>query len=427
MAPFNLNRIASFLILLLAVTASGTWAQLPSVISIKDTPGMRSNISPMQLDLLMIQDGRIYVVADWQDQAKLNRAGIPFRDESGRFPAHPHKTGFIRSGINGAYHSYPEVEQELIAMENQHPELAKLEIIGRSHELRNIYALKISDNPQNDENEAEVLLLGCHHAREWISVEVPLYLARYLLDHYQSDPDIRDLIDSSEIWIVPLVNPDGLEYSIYFYRYWRKNRRDNGNGSYGVDLNRNYGFKWGADSLGSSGNPDSLVYRGPGPFSEPESQAVRDLAASRNFQALISYHNFTQVILFPWGYTKGRAPDYSLLVSLAEEMSRLMETVNGRFYDYGQASLQSYLINGSTTDWAYGLFGIPSFTVELPPEDYLNGGFFNPEPDILPICRENIPAALYLIRWAVSQYHGEGRAERPGIQPGKNLKTTFKK
>lgn len=410
----------------LAAAAAADWVRLPVVISIEDTPSILSKLIPMQLDLLMKKEGRIYVVADWNVQSKLKNAGIPYRDESGRFPAHSPKTASVRTGLNGDYHSYPEVEQEMMEMENLYPELAKLEIIGQSHERRNIYALKISDNPQINENEAEILFLGCHHAREWISVEVPLYLARYFLDNYQTDSGIRELIDSSEIWFVPLVNPDGLEYSIYFYRYWRKNRRNNDNGSYGVDLNRNYSFKWGCDSLGSSGDPDSFTYRGPGPFSEPESQAVQSLVDSRDFQALISYHNYTQVILFPWGYTNRRAPEYNLLLSLAGEMSRLMESVNGRIYEFGQSSIASYLVNGSTTDWAYGQYGIPSFTFELPPEDYSDGGFFNSESDIVSICRENIPAAVYLIQWAIAQYEGNDMRKRQAVRPDRNQKLKIK-
>jgi hypothetical protein len=417
MIQYSIKKIILFMMLTAGMTASLIWAQYPSVLSIDESPERLSKLISLQADILMIKEGRIYVVADWKDKDKLNLAGISFRDESSRFPATPPRSAAIRTGINGAYHSYPEVEQVLMELENLHPALARLEIIGQSHERRSIYALKISDNPQNNEDEAEVLFLGCHHAREWISVEVPLFLARYLLNNYESDSSIRDLINSSEIWIVPLVNPDGLEYSIYYYRYWRKNRRDNGNGSFGVDLNRNYGFKWGYDSLGSSGDPDSFIYRGPNPFSEPESQAVQSLVKANDFQALVSYHNYTQVILFPWGYTNQRPPEYDLLKFLAGEMSQLMESVNNRPYDFGQSSITSYLVNGDTTDWAYGQYGIPSFTFELPPQDYLGGGFFNSEADILPICRENIPAAVYFIQWAVSQYEGDDIQTRRIVRP----------
>ncbi len=418
---------AGLFILLLSVSAPGSRLDGPAVISIPGDPDLMEKTAWMQLDLLMEKDGRIYLVTDEKDRSRLQTAGVPFRDESSRFPVRAPRDASLLSGINGAYHSYPEVEQAMMEMENSYPHLAELEIPGQSHELRNIYALKISGQTGGNANKARVLFLGAHHAREWISVEVPLYLARYLLDHYDSDPAVRNLVDSSEIWIVPLVNPDGLEYSIYYYRYWRKNRRHNRDGSFGVDLNRNYSYKWGYDSLGSSHNPDSSVYRGPGPFSEPESQAVRSLVASRSFQALVSYHSYTQVILFPWGYTFQPGPEYNLLLDLAENMSQRMEEVNGRFYEYGQSSIASYLVNGDTTDWALGTYGIPAFTFELPPVDYIGGGFFNPEDDILPICRENIPAALYLIQWAVSRHEEKGSVPRNELERGKGPPAKVKK
>jgi murein tripeptide amidase MpaA len=124
---------------------------------------------------------------------------------------------------HGAFHSTLELETDLRTLERDFPGLARVVEIGGSLEDRKIWALKISDNASMDEGEPAVLFLGCHHAREWISVEVPFLFGKYLLENYGLSQDIRDLVDSSEIWIVPIVNPDGLEYSIHIYRYWRKN------------------------------------------------------------------------------------------------------------------------------------------------------------------------------------------------------------
>jgi murein tripeptide amidase MpaA len=259
-----------------------------------------------------------------------------------------------------------------------------------------------------EENEASVLFLGCHHAREWISVEVPYLLGKYLVENYASDARVKKLVDNCEIWIVPLVNPDGLEYSIHFYRYWRKNMRNNGDGTYGVDLNRNYGYRWGWDNLGSSPDPSAETYRGPAPFSEPEIQAVRDLFDRVNFQALVSYHNYSQVILYPWGYTETPSDKEDLLYEIGSNMSLLMEQVNGRLYEAKRAGAGFYLTNGDTTDWSFGEYGIPSYTIELPPNSRITGGFFNHESDIQPIFFENLPAALYLIEWCVQDYPGQG-------------------
>jgi hypothetical protein len=128
---------------------------------------------------------------------------------------------------------------------------------------------------------------------------------------------------------------------------------------------------------------------------------VRDLFQQRSFQALITYHNYGQVILYPWGYTSNPAPKDELLEEIAAEMSGRMEAVNGNIYRYGQAGESLYITNGDTTDWSFGTYGIPSYTFELPPVDALHGGFFNAEQEINSIFEDNLPAALYLIEWSI--------------------------
>ena len=302
------------------------------------------------------------------------------------------------------YHSYAEIESGLRALESSG--IAKVESIGVSVEGRQIWAIKISDDPSvDDENEPDILFVGLHHAREWISAEVPYYLAVNLVQIYESDESVKTLIDNSEIWIVPVLNPDGLEYSQHVDRMWRKNRRDNGDGTSGVDLNRNYGYMWGLDS-GSSGETSAPTYRGPHAFSEPETIAIRDLISDpdRDFQAALSYHSYGQLILYPWGYTDESASDSSVMSALAAEMSDLTLSVHGETYTPQQSS-QLYLTSGDLTDWVYGTTGVPAFTVELRPESS-NPGFKLPESEISDTCEENWPAALYLIRWVVLSQGG---------------------
>ena len=195
--------------------------------------------------------------------------------------------------------------------------------------------------------------------------------------------------------------------------------RYNGVGTFGVDLNRNYSYKWGWDNSGSSPDSVSEVYRGPGPFTEPEIQAVRNLFNQNNFQALVSYHSFSQVILYPWGYTENPSENEALLFEIGDKMSQLMEPVNGRYYGAERAGDGFYLTNGDTTDWSFGVYGIPSYTIELPPENRLDGGFFNSESDIQPIFNENLPAALYLIDWCIQTYPQEARATQSQAQQKK--------
>jgi hypothetical protein len=390
------------------------------IVSVEITPRLSARLRPLNLDRLFEWEGRVFILVSPEDLQTLDRNGIPYILESSKFPALAGGLSLLLGGLNGDFHSYIELEADLQALEQAYPQIARLYAVGLSLENRKIYALKISDNAALDEAEAEVLFLGCHHAREWISVEVPFLLAKHLLENYASDPAVRRLVDRSEVWVVPLVNPDGLEYTTHFYRYWRKNRRLNADGSFGVDLNRNYDYAWGYDDEGSSPEPVSEVYRGQAPFSEPEAQAVRDLFAGRHFRALISYHSYAQVILYPWGYATAPTDQEPLHQSLAAQMSALMEAVNGRVYGFGPSAVSSYLTNGDTTDWAFGISGIPAFTIELPPVDQLGGGFFNAEKDITPIFGENLPAALFLIDWAISDFAAsplEPGRSAPGLRP----------
>lgn len=299
----------------------------------------------------------------------------------------------------GLYHTYSEVETELHALSQNHPEIASVTTIGQSVQQRELWAIKISDNVGQDEDEPVVVFLGAHHAREWISVDVPFLIANYLIESYATDTEIARLVDNAEIWIVPMVNPDGHQYSVLTDRLWRKNRRNNGDGSYGVDLNRNYSYQWGGP--GSSGDTFSETYRGPSPFSEPESQAVRDFLQQVTPKALISYHNYSQLILYPWGFTNSPAPDKALLDNLAVAMAHKIRAVHGVSYRPGQASTL-YLASGDTTDWLYALLSAPSYTIELRPSGFIPG-FELPEEEIQPTFEENLPAALFLIDWAIQQ------------------------
>jgi carboxypeptidase T len=432
-------KIVIFIICLfmagLSISAQNHW--LNTIICVEKSPENIAKLRTMCLDILMDWQEKIWIVASPDDIYRLKDAGIKFSDadnslnnddnddnddkddkntpdgykdekESNDRRFFGQKSISTQSLINGAFHSYREVETEVYTLEQAYPNLVQVQIIGNSLEMRNIYALKISDNVQVDEGgEAEVLITGCHHAREWISVEVPLDVAKYLVENYATDSHVRDLVDRSEVWIVPLLNPDGLEYTIHYYRYWRKNMRDNGNRTFGVDPNRNYDYMWGNDDEGSSPISSSYVYRGPAPFSEPETQAVRDLFAQRDFQVFISYHNYSQVIIYPWGYTDEPSELDATMAEMAGEMAARMESVNGRVYEYGRAGNQLYVTNGGATDWALGVYGIPAFTVELPPVDQQHGGFYNPEEDIPSIVRENIPAMLYIIEWAIENRWGK--------------------
>ena len=406
--------LALGLVLILAgLAAPWNGDETREIVSISKKDFVAHRLAAGGLDLLMEKDGRVYIVATPGDVRAISAAGITLAFETLRFLPSPATAVSPAGGLNGAYHSYPELESDLRLLETSHPELAKLFEIGTSLEGRKVYALKISRDVALDEHKPAVMILGCHHAREWISLEVPFLYGKYLLENYGQNADVQNIVNTGETWVVPLVNPDGLEYSIHVYRYWRKNRRLNADGTYGVDINRNYGYQWGFDNLGSSPAPGSEAYRGTSAFSEPETEAVRRLFLSRDFRASISYHSFSQTILYPWGYVDQPTPTDAGLATAAQAMAGLIAAVRGTVYAYGRGAAVLYLTNGDLNDWTYGVSGIPSFTIELPPVDILHGGFFNAESDIDGIFRENLPAALYLSSSAL-----QGTALQPG--PSKN-------
>jgi len=415
--------LAAFGVLfVLASLPAGPRAAGPGeVVSVSVREFRAKGLGRKGLDLLCEKRGRVFIAASPEEVASLTAARVAFTFETSRFAPAAAAGISAAGGLNGAYHSSLELETELRFLETTYPQLAVVREIGTSLEGRPIYALKVSDNPALDENEPAVLVLGCHHAREWISVEVPLLYGRHLLESYAADPDIRTLVDQGEIWIVPLVNPDGLEYSIHFYRYWRKNRRANSDGSFGVDLNRNYGHMWGYDDEGSSPLPASAVYRGSAPFSEPETESVRGLFIARDFRAVVSFHSYAQVILYPWAYITLPSPKDAELAGLAQTMAGLIAAVRGTVYVTGQsAGGIGYTSNGDAADWTFALTGVPSFTIELPPEDADEGGFFNDESEIEAIFRENLPAMLYLSGYAFGSAPSGG-TRRP--DPKARLKT----
>ena len=236
--------------------------------------------------------------------------------------------------------------------------------------------------------------------RSPLSPEVPYLLADHLVKNANQIP-VQQWLSQGEIWVAPMVNPDGHEYSRVQKRLWRKNRRPNPDGSVGVDPNRNYGYMWGTLNINTSSHvPSDETYVGPRAFSEPETRAVRDLIGCELFRGVITYHSYSQLILYPWGYTNQPITDPTdrdQLVNLAQRLQQLIRAVHGMVYTPQQSS-QLYPTAGDTTDWTYGIYGIPSFTIELRPRTQAEGGFILPPDQIQPTWEENQPAALEFIQ-----------------------------
>ena len=298
------------------------------------------------------------------------------------------------SNASPAYHDYEEVVHELDSLADEYSPLIHLTKIGESASLKNaIWAVKISDNPESEEDEPAVLFIGGHHAREPLGVEVCLYLIKYLCENFSKQPGVKQWIDESEIWFVPVLNPDGLQFALDPERklsWWRKNCQDNNqNGRFdpdsdGVDLNRNYDFNW---EQGGSSDVTSLYYRGPAPFSEPELQALRDLAFQQNFIFAIDYHSFGESVLYPWGnYLK--PPEFHLIMNIAEELaSRIQKTSKAETYDL----IPLDALMGQSAVWFYAEMHVLSYIIET------GDTYYPPENKIKSICEKNLKAVEYLL------------------------------
>ena len=346
------------------------------------------------LDVWQVKPDYVVLRASEEQAARLRQMGYTTEEV---VETENHLATFATADAIAAYHSAETLENDLHQLAESQPEIAELHEIGRSLENRPILALRVGERRGS---EHKLLFMGCHHAREWISVEVAYLLAEHLVTGANQAP-VRDWLQKGEIWVAPMVNPDGHEYSRTQNRLWRKNRRRNPDGSIGVDPNRNYGYMWGTLDVNTSSHvPRDETYVGPRAFSELETQAVRNVVARELFRGVITYHSFSQLILYPWGYTNKPAPDAFAGLKMAEvakRMAQLIQGVHGTVYTPEQSS-QLYPTAGDTTDWTYGEYGIPSFTIELRPDSIAHGGFVLPPNQIQPTFEENLPAAEEFIK-----------------------------
>ena len=264
-------------------------------------------------------------------------------------------------------------------------------------EGRTVYYVRISDNPDVNEPEPEVLYTGMHHAREPIGMQHLSYYMWYLLENYDSDPSVKGLVDSTEMYFVPVFNVDGYIKNITSNPsgggMWRKNRRNNGDGSFGIDINRNYGYKWGFDENGSSSYPGSDLYRGTAAFSEPETRMMKYFCEDHEFRIALNYHSYSNLFLYPWGWSAFPTADDELFNTYANLMTRENN------YTYGPANTTIYPTNGGSDDWMYGENTTKPAILAYTPEIGNNtDGFWPTQQRILPLIQENMLASLTAAR-----------------------------
>lgn len=260
-------------------------------------------------------------------------------------------------GSMSGYHTYQEMLDILDEMAASYPDIFKVKepitTAYTTHDGNYIYWVKISDNPAIDENEPEIFYNALHHAREPNSLSQMIFYMWYILENYETDEYIKHLVDNTEMYFIPCINVDGYLYNESTNPngggFWRKNRRDNGDGTFGVDLNRNYPYQWGFNDNGSSPNTGSETYRGPSPGSEPEIQMVMEFCNAHEFQMALNYHTYGNLLIYPWGYVDGASPDDHIFKGFAAAMVN----ENNYLAGYGSETV-GYTVNGNSDDWMYG-------------------------------------------------------------------------
>jgi hypothetical protein len=319
----------------------------------------------------------------WEDVLKLNgqKFNLTYVIEIGGSP------------VDSAFHSFTEVRYKLARFQKDFPQIAMVRTLGETAVKKlPLLAVVLSDNPGEMGDRPAVLITGGHHAREPLSVEICLHLVAEICRNYQQEIRVTRWLKELEIWVVPVVNPDG--YSLIFnanpqHQFWRKNLRDNnGNGYFdtefdGVDLNRNYAFSW---ELGGSIDFCSPFFRGPEPFSENETRALKELVEQRQFALIIDFHSFGETVLYPWSNFNA-PPDLELLTRLANDIAQqIQNSKNTGCYETLPLDAQM----GQSSVWHYGQHGIPAFIIES------GDTYFPPAAKFDLIVPQNTTALYYL-------------------------------
>jgi hypothetical protein len=300
------------------------------------------------------------------------------------------------------YHSYQNTVDFFTSLAQQHPQHVRVESIGKTWEQREIVLVTISGDISSADSKPALFYTGTIHAREYIGVELAIAFARHCIAGMHYDPRIQEAFKRSTLYMVPCANPDGLEYSRNHFSFWRKNRRENADGSIGVDLNRNFseGFK-------KNNNPSSNVYSGPHPFSEPETQALKDFVESHpNISIALDYHSQGNVFFPAHNFRHENTIDTTDMNVLCANMAEEIRKVSGREYGIHQGKPPASLISGSGREYYYSK-GIIGTVVEVGTQnisDYLN--------TMSEHINEHIPALLTALK-EVPNYAAENPLHRP--------------
>ncbi|XP_006120381.2 carboxypeptidase A1-like [Pelodiscus sinensis] len=293
-----------------------------------------------------------------------------------------------------SYHTLEEIYEFMDLLVEANPNLVSKIQIGNTYEGRPIYVLKFSTG--GTKRPAIWLDTGIH-SREWITQASGVLFAKKILDGYGQDPSLTSILDKLDIFLEIVTNPDGFAFTHTKNRMWRKTRSVRaGSSCIGVDPNRNWDAGFGG--AGSSSNPCSETYRGPFAHSESEVKAIVDFVKSHgNIKAFISIHSYTQLLLYPYGYTRTQAADHQELDQIAKAAVTALSSLYGTSYRYGSIITAIYQASGGTIDWTYNQGIKYSFTFEL--RDTGRYGFLLPANQIIPTAEETWLALMTIMEY----------------------------
>jgi hypothetical protein len=322
----------------------------PMLINISyDSNQLYNKLLQKNLDLVKINNRQAQAIVNREQLVELIAGGYSCEIVHDNLPAFYAQQNPVGTTMGG-YLTFTEIIAAIDSLHALYPSICSgRDSIGFTTEGRALWAFKISDNYNVDEDEPEIFFNSLIHAREPMAMQWLMAFAGYLCQNYGIDTTITNLVNNREIWFVPVVNPDGYEFNRLTYPsgggMWRKNRRVSP-GS--VDLNRNWGYKWGFDNYGSSPTPSSDIYRGPAAFSEPETNFMRQFIIDHNFSYIMNLHTCGNYYIYPFGYANVNYPQMAVQRAIGDSLMRF-----GPF-TCGTAPLVLYYVNGESNDWQWG-------------------------------------------------------------------------
>ncbi|XP_055294901.1 zinc carboxypeptidase-like [Sitodiplosis mosellana] len=290
------------------------------------------------------------------------------------------------------YYDLPAIYNWLDEILQEYPDILTNYDVGTSYENRTIRAVKLSKK----KNNATIFIESTIHAREWITVATTTYILNEFLT--SNDPEVQALAENYDWIIVPVLNVDGYSFTHSNNRMWRKTRQPYGSGCVGADPNRNWDFHH--NDVGSSSNPCSEIYAGPKPFSEPEALALSKFVESiGKVNLYISFHSYSQLLMFPYGHTTDPAPNHDDMLQIGEQTVDAISERYGTDYETGDIASTIYLASGSSIDWAYGVAKVPiTYTFEF--RDKGKNGFILPADQIIPNSEEVLDGLIAMAKEA---------------------------